>query len=41
MGNAYSEQANAGGLNDRRKAYVEYNTNDQDKNLLTDFIDYE
>ena len=41
MGNAYSEQANAGGLNDRRKANVEYNTNDQDKNLLTDFIDYE
>jgi hypothetical protein len=41
MGNAYSEQANAGGLNDRRKAYVEYNTDDQDKNLLTDFIDYE
>ena len=41
MGNAYGEQANAGGLNERRKAYVEYNTDDQDKNLLTDFIDYE
>jgi hypothetical protein len=37
----YGSEANQGGLQNQRKAYAEFSTTDQDKNLLTGFVDYE
>lgn len=41
LGAGYASEANVGGYQNHRKAYALYNSNDQDKNLLTDFVDYE
>jgi len=41
LGAGYASEANVGGVQNHRKAYAVYNSNDQDKNLLTDFVDYE
>ena len=40
LASPYGSEANAGGLQNQRKAYVTFDTNTQDKNLLTDFVDY-
>lgn len=41
LASPYGAEANAGGLVNQRKAYATYDSDDQDKNLLTEFVDYE
>ena len=41
LGAPYASEANQGGYQNQRKAYADYSSTEQDKNLLTGFVDYE